>query len=339
MHDQYGDIIYLQMGRTPTIVLGSAQVAWDLLEKRSNATSSRPRMIMGGELLSNNRRGLMMRYGDRWRAWRKILHNFLNTRSVDAYRPIQNFESKQLLYDILESPSGFRHHIERYAASVVVCITYGRRVHDVLADEVVCFNRDSMAYLTSVNIPGKYAVEAYPQLLRLPSFLTPWRTEALIQRQKDIFYLTGLVQEVSAKIAAGTAQTSFCRQLLENQASMNLTELDIAYACSSPFGAGVETTMGTILCFLLACAKFGKEFLYKAQEEVDRVVGIDRLPDYQDYDTLPYVRAVIAETLRWRPVAVLGGTPHATSVLARCADHSTQLIIWLEPRISASMAT
>lgn len=28
---------------------------------------------------------------------------------------------------------------------------------------------------------------------------------------------------------------------------------------------------------------------------------------------LPYVRAIASETLRWRPVAVLGGTPHAST--------------------------
>lgn len=43
------------------------------------------------------------------------------------------------------------------------------------------------------------------------------------------------------------------------------------------------------------------------------MVGNDRLPNFQDAQDLPYVRAVIAETLRWRPVAVLGGTPHATT--------------------------
>lgn len=56
---RYGDIVYLQMGQTPYIVLGSAQAAYDLLEKRGNIYSGRPRFIMGSELLSANLRGLM----------------------------------------------------------------------------------------------------------------------------------------------------------------------------------------------------------------------------------------------------------------------------------------
>lgn len=63
--------------------------------------------------------------------------------------------------------------------------------------------------------------------------------------------------------------------------------------------------------FFLAAAKFGKTFVPNAQAELDKVVGKDRLPTFDDIPNLPYIRAITAETLRWRPVAVLGGTPHA----------------------------
>lgn len=41
------------------------------------------------------------------------------------------------------------------------------------------------------------------------------------------------------------------------------------------------------------------EVLKKAQEEVDRVVGCDRMPEFHDKEQLPYVTAVINETLRY----------------------------------------
>jgi hypothetical protein len=44
----------------------------------------------------------------------------------------------------------------------------------------------------------------------------------------------------------------------------------------------------------------------KAQAELDAIVGRDRLPTFQDKDSLPYIRAIIKETLRWRPVGPLG---------------------------------
>ena len=44
----------------------------------------------------------------------------------------------------------------------------------------------------------------------------------------------------------------------------------------------------------------------KAQEEIDLVVGSQRLPDFGDRPNLPYVEAVYLETLRWRPVTPVG---------------------------------
>lgn len=44
----------------------------------------------------------------------------------------------------------------------------------------------------------------------------------------------------------------------------------------------------------------------KAQEEIDEVVGNDRLPTFSDREKLPYVDAIIKEVFRFEPVANLG---------------------------------
>ena len=44
----------------------------------------------------------------------------------------------------------------------------------------------------------------------------------------------------------------------------------------------------------------------RAQEELDRVVGKGRLPDFSDQGSLPYVNAVVKELLRWHPVLPTG---------------------------------
>ena len=44
----------------------------------------------------------------------------------------------------------------------------------------------------------------------------------------------------------------------------------------------------------------------KAQAEIDRVVGSDRFPTFDDQVRLPYVDAVMREVLRWRPIGPLG---------------------------------
>ncbi|KAG6843323.1 hypothetical protein H0H93_001413 [Arthromyces matolae] len=52
----------------------------------------------------------------------------------------------------------------------------------------------------------------------------------------------------------------------------------------------------------------------KAQAELDRVVGSDRMPEFVDMDNLPYTNALIKETMRWRPVAAFGAAAHAVTI-------------------------
>lgn len=50
----------------------------------------------------------------------------------------------------------------------------------------------------------------------------------------------------------------------------------------------------------------------KAQEEIDSVIGGDRFPTTEDRKELPYIDAIVKETLRWHPVVPLS-VPHAVS--------------------------
>jgi len=50
----------------------------------------------------------------------------------------------------------------------------------------------------------------------------------------------------------------------------------------------------------------------RAQAELDAVVGRARLPTFADAPYLPYMRAIVRETLRWRPALMLG-LPHVAT--------------------------
>jgi cytochrome P450 len=50
-----------------------------------------------------------------------------------------------------------------------------------------------------------------------------------------------------------------------------------------------------------------------AQQEIDRVIGSARLPTSSDRQDLPYIDAIVKETLRWHPVAPMG-LPHKSTV-------------------------
>lgn len=48
------------------------------------------------------------------------------------------------------------------------------------------------------------------------------------------------------------------------------------------------------------------EIQRRAQEELDRVIGTDRMPTFSDRKNLPYIDALVKEAIRWHPVAPLG---------------------------------
>jgi len=85
----------------------------------------------------------------------------------------------------------------------------------------------------------------------------------------------------------------------------------MAFLAGQLYGAGAETTDTALSWWALAMIAF-PEVQWKAQAEIDAVVGRDRLPTFADAPRLPYVCAIIKEILRWRPAAPFG-IPHAAA--------------------------
>ena len=102
-------------------------------------------------------------------------------------------------------------------------------------------------------------------------------------------------------------------------------EWNVKWAASSIFTGGTDSVsllllhnngeglrvlhqpISALKSFVLAMLLF-PEVQKKAQDEIDRVIGTDRLPSLQDRDQLPYIRAVVKELVRWAPGTPLGRT-------------------------------
>ena len=63
-----------------------------------------------------------------------------------------------------------------------------------------------------------------------------------------------------------------------------------------------------MLTFFLAMTLY-PEVQRRAHRQLDDVIGPDRLPNFGDRESLPYIAAIIKESLRWIIVAPLG-VPH-----------------------------
>jgi len=175
--------------------------------------------------------------------------------------------------------------------------------------------------MASLNVPGKYLAESFPLLARLPAALAPWKHEVQEMGREEGEANVALLEMVKHEYAAAKAQgtpeampDSLCKLLLEmrEKEPVPLSEIHFSYVPASLFGAGSDTTASTLCTAFLALVT-NQHVLKAAQEELDRMVGSERLPTFADESNLPYLRALCKETLRWRPVAVLGGTPHAST--------------------------
>lgn len=85
-------------------------------------------------------------------------------------------------------------------------------------------------------------------------------------------------------------------------------EEDIKWSAATIYGAGAETTSSVLTSFILAMVMF-PGVQRKAQEEIDRVIGSERLPKFEDRDQLPYIGATVKEAYRWLPTSPMG-LPH-----------------------------
>lgn len=56
---------------------------------------------------------------------------------------------------------------------------------------------------------------------------------------------------------------------------------------------------------MMAAACF-PEVQSKVQEELDRVIGRERQPTWEDMDDLVYLQAYVKENFRWHPVSTGG---------------------------------
>ncbi|KAH9051238.1 cytochrome P450, partial [Lactarius vividus] len=330
-----GPIFSFKIGTKLAIVLNGLKATSDLLDKKGDIDSSRPRLVVAygsHDILSGGKRGLSAPYGDHWRRWHKLQHIGTNERAAMYYREQQTLEAAIVLRDLL-ADGGNNHEetLRRFVTSVVLEVSYGCRVRDLKTNKMVSYNYKAILG----SIPGKYIVETWPSLLWLPV-----RTRHLVRDRREIrandtrTYLD-FFNGVKRRLETGIAKECMGTYSLSKGGNQGMTDVEVAYALSAPFSAGVDTVhtlnyslvprwawpwSTTILISdwpIVAVVTY-PDITTRIQEELNNVVGRDRLPTFDDEGSLPYLVAFIKEvtrrvsSLQWRPVVPLV-IPHTTS--------------------------
>ncbi|KAH6718400.1 cytochrome P450 [Leptodontidium sp. MPI-SDFR-AT-0119] len=305
--DKYGPLFRLKLMGRNMIVVSTEKIANDLLRERGTIYSSREQLPMAAQLMSQNLRLLFIPYGDLFRRLRKLMH-VLTMQSVAAsYEPVQMHESERLLYGFLNDPSKYEELFELYAGGLIMKIAYDKSVESTKDPDV----RRALQVVHTVErvaSPGAYLVDSFPLLNYLPKWLAPFKREAEMLHQREKSFYRELLYGVRDRIRSEKCGDCFARKFLENQDQFDLSDDEGAYALGILFEAGSGTTAAAMMSFCLAMCHY-PDWQSKMQREVDEVVGSSRMPTFDDIPSLPTVRAVAKEALRWRPVTA-GGIPH-----------------------------
>ncbi|KAH8982495.1 cytochrome P450 [Lactarius akahatsu] len=309
--DDYGELMYLSVFGKGILVINSQRVAVDLLEKRSNIYSDRPRYISFNEFLTENLTFFLTGYGDLWRRFRRPAVEGFSKSVVPDFYPIQNREAIMLALALVKSPPSAKRHFRRHAWSIILSINYRLPPVESEDDPVIIGIVDHVERLSHEVEPGARLVEYFPWMRYIPSRFAKWKRDAQYWFVQDSLRYERLLSKVVDDLAKGIDQPSFGATLLKNQGKYRLSEREQAWLVGDMLTAGGETTSNTLHWWLLVLLAH-PEVQVRAQAELDEVVGYARPPTFADLPSLPYIRAMVKEVLRWSPTVPFG-IPHTSS--------------------------
>jgi cytochrome P450 len=111
-----GDLISISIFGQPVILISSAKVVEDLLEKRSLIYSNRPALIFAGEIVGWSNAIGLLQYGHKFREFRKHMSRLIGTKAaMERFNPLMEHETEKFLVRVLADPSSFSDQIRRWA--------------------------------------------------------------------------------------------------------------------------------------------------------------------------------------------------------------------------------
>ncbi|EOA87444.1 uncharacterized protein SETTUDRAFT_88393, partial [Exserohilum turcica Et28A] len=230
--------------------------------------------------------------------------------SLAAFDRIQNEEAAHFLLNVLDSPENLFDHIRTEAGAVILRITYGYTPNARGRDPLVDMAEQAMSDFSIASVPGKWTVDLLPFLRYLPDWCPGTGFKATAREMRKTFMRSAEQPYawVKEQMRNKKAKTSFMSQAIESLGTEASMEHVHKWSSVSMYLGGSDTSVSAIMTFFMAMAVF-PDIQKKAQEELDHVIGGDRLPVTSDKANLPYIETVVKEAHRWHPVVPMG-VPH-----------------------------
>ncbi|KAI9446203.1 cytochrome P450 [Lactarius indigo] len=310
---RFGDMMYLNAFGQPILILQSLKPAFELLDKRANISSDRPRYIVANEILCG---GLFTCLYDIRRLVDGVALAAPHTKgspkvAVREYHPILRKEATLLSSAILDDQGALEKHFQRFAASAIMSILYDYPTLENNDDDTLKRIHTFIGRLSKAAAPGAYLVELLPWMMHIPERFAKWKREGRKHFRDHSNMFDALLNAVRGDVSKGSERPSMSATLIKNSNRNGLSNQEMAWLIGTLYTAGAETTSTALTWWALAMVT-RPETQKRAQAELDAIVGRARPPTFSDIPELHYIQAIVKETLRWRPSLPLG-IPHNTS--------------------------
>lgn len=218
-------------------------------------------------------------------------------------------------------------------------MAYGYTIDPHKSDTLVDLVDTMMAEFSLAAVPMAWAVDIIPALQYLPHNFPGAAFQKTARKWRKSIQASAYIpyRFVQRQMASSSYPQSYVSKLVKHFKEEDTPDLNkedeeaIIWSAASLYGAAADTTVITLTTFTLAMAKF-PDVQRKAQDEIDRVVGTDRLPNFEDREKLPYIDALVKEAMRWWPVAPMG-FPHTATEDIQYRGHRIPKGAYLLPAV------
>ena len=318
LEKQYGNVFRLYLGSQLVIVVSGGDALQEVLVHKSADFAGRP-SIFTADVYSKGLAIVLADYSSEWRLHRKVTVSALKMYSARGGKPESIITNEfDFLLKRVHARSGQPHDITReiqLAVTNVICaLVFGSRYE---LDDPEFTNFLDIMHAIENTIASGSIVDVFPWLR-----FYPFKSIQLLREKcKERDELVGRIyrEHVEAnRVAAPQDLTDTllkARKQAEDEDSSvtgSLTDERLIMTIGEVFLAGIDTTAST-LCWALLYLIHNNEIQERLHQELDKVIGPDRLPKLQDKKNLPYLEATIAETLRLSSLAPLSA-PHKATV-------------------------
>ncbi|KAJ7493151.1 cytochrome P450 [Mycena galericulata] len=312
----YGPVSYTTILGKDIVILNTLDSCFDMLEKRSSIYSGRPNMPFAGEIVGWDQQLVMAPYGKHFRAMRKLAHSHLGTKAAAAaYSEAQEVEARYFISRIHKDPEGsVVKNLRITLGAILLRMSHGYTTRTDGNDPLVNLIEIAATDFYEATKPGAWLVDILPWLKHVPSWMpgAGFKRVGAKYRQTNVDQTDLPYNFVLKQLSAKMALPSFTANALE---SGNLTaeeQYALKFCAAALYGGGLDTMTSATTIFFLTMVLF-PDVQRKAQEELDRVIGTDRLPTLRDQEHLPYIAAIQKEIYRWRTIGPLAGIPHCAT--------------------------